>query len=304
MSHVWDEFVLGGTDKPRFLCVNENLEDNQYFNDGTVGDWIKASASGTLSVEENDNAIGQNVLNYIDPTTSTNDDYIYKTYDIAALVGGTVYGKKYLLKLRVLTAFQIRIVLYDGTVYHDVYVDGTAGKWVDVFIITNTILTTSTTIVLRVYSKNDPDRYNIYLDDIFFGEIQNDMIFWQPNESNLLFEENIIGKNEKWNGMIQKFDRKWKPVYYANWEYLGSGWELYRQTIYSSPLVFCIPHIDVDWGFLGIFDDDLKREYSFDRFFGHTGYIQISGVEFIKEQPEYQSGTGTLYFDGGEIATE
>ena len=81
MSHAWDGLTLGGLDTPRFLLCSENWEIDPYFNDGTVGSWAKIGSNGAISIIEDDDAVGTNVLRYYEASTSVSGDYIEREFE-------------------------------------------------------------------------------------------------------------------------------------------------------------------------------------------------------------------------------
>lgn len=310
MAHAWDNLVLGGIDKPRLLLCSDNWLSNQFFNGTNLDGWTKYGTNGTLAIVSDDEAYGSNVLHYYQETSgepapdaeppidSTLNDYILRSFDVLTLTGATNFGKKFLLSLRIKTTEDTEIIITDNGSYSlSTTVINTENKFIDMFIATGEISVATSVIQVKIRTLNQPDGVNIKIDNVFFSIINNDFVFKQPNQSKLVFEENIIGSNELWSGKVQKFDRKWKPIFLALWEYLGAGWENYRQLAYQSPNIYCIPHRDVKWGFLGAMVGDFERQYSFDRFFGHKSAVEIAGLQYICELPSVKSGAGDSLFD-------
>jgi hypothetical protein len=143
----------------------------------------------------------------------------------------------------------------------------------------------------------DPDDADIYFDDVYISEVTGDFTFPQPNESKLTFEESIIGENKLWSGMVQKFNRRFSPLWEAEFDFLDVEYETYRQRLGESSAVFCMPHNDVGWGFLGYWKDDYVREYPFGRFMGHKGPIVIDGQEYFINKPEFKVNEGYIYVE-------
>jgi hypothetical protein len=300
MAHDWDGLVLGGLDRPRLLLCNENWNGNPFFNDGTVGDWYSTGVNGTLEAIADDDAYGTNVLHYYDLTLGAVGDSARLIYNTLSISGNNNYGKSFLFSARIKTDVTFLIRLRGSATLLDTYISPTDGEYKRFFIFLPSTTDTADTITTFLYPGDQPDGFDIKIDNIFFTEVTQDLIFRQPNDSKLVFEENLIGSNELWSGKVQRFDRKFRPIFMAEWEYIGAGWEYYRQLAYQSSLIFCIPHKEVNWGFLGIMNGDFERQYSFKRFFGHKGGVEIMGTEFLYELPYNQSGGG-LYIDDEEI---
>lgn len=304
MAHDWDGLVLGGLDKPRLLLCNENWDTNPFFSDGAVGDWVKTGANGTLEVVADDNAYGSNVLHYYDAAVSAAGDYITLEFDTLTITGASNFGKKFIVSLRIKTGELSEVTIQDGAAY-SISVDvNPEDDFQKIFLVTESLSSTENVIQIVINTQNQTDDFDIKIDNIFFTEVTQDLIFKQPNDSKLVFEENMIGSNELWTGKVQKFDRKFRPIFLAEWEYIGAGWEYYRQLAYQASLIFCIPHREVNWGFLGIMNGDFERQYSFKRFFGHKGGVEVMGVEYLYELPYNQSGGGGIYIDEEELIIE
>ena len=284
MSHVWDSLVLGGVDKPRILICGSNFCFNPYFNENTDG-WTKGT-NGTATRVSDINSIGEYLLNLT--FTGSGQSYIEYSYDTSE----PILNKKFIAAIRIKSKYAFKIQLLGASLLNEITVQPSD-------IINNIFIIAEGTgsgniIKLKIIGTDNVD---IKFDNLYLTIISDDYIFPQPNESKILFEKNNLGENQLWNGKIQQFNFKFLPIFYCSWNYLSAIYESFRQKISFNQQLFCIPHMDVNWGFFGIWVDDFERKYSFDRFFGHNSDISIKGSEFIYELPSLQSGTGSLYID-------
>jgi hypothetical protein len=94
-----------------------------------------------------------------------------------------------------------------------------------------------------------------------------------------------------WDGNIQQHNKKWRPIYYADYAFLNDSDETIRQSISESDIILCVPHNDSGFGFLGIWDEDYYRKYTFGRFQGHSGSVVIKGIELVTNKPTNQVDT-------------
>lgn len=286
MAHDWDDLILGGLDKPRMLLCTDNWDTNPYFNDN-FSNWTKVGSNGTLELLNSTTAYGNSVLNYYSATVSASDDYIYTEYSVFAKLATTVGTKKFIFSARIKTDELMELIITDNSSYtKTIEIEPTNGDFIKIYTITDiTTASTSNVIQVRLKTKNTPGDFSIQMDNVFFSQVTSDIVLNQPNDSKLVFKEFVLGRNELWSGKIQRFNRKWKPIFVAKWEYIIAEDEQNRQLIYQAQNIFCIPHQDVYWGFIGIMDGDLERQYSFSRFFGHTGDLEIIGTEYLMELP-------------------
>lgn len=295
MAHAWESLILGGVDQPRILEITNNFCTNPYANTGTTG-YVKGT-NGTMTTESSSEAIGEYVIKLV--FAGGGDAYIDWTHNF----GSSITNKKFLGIVRIKSKFDCKIQLIGSSLISEYAI--TASDYVRTFsVIAEAIGQTGNNITLRIIGTAD---VNLTFDNIYLAQINNDITFPQPNESFMVFEKDVLGEQRMWNGKIQQFNFKYIPNFYCDWQVLGAGYEYQRQQISLNKILFCMPHKDVNWGFIGIFSEDFERKYSFDKFFGHNSSLAIKGIEYIYELPSIQpssSGGGSIYIEDEDIIYE
>lgn len=302
MSHIWDSLVLGGTDKPRFLSLQKNFCSDPYIqNDlNPANNWYFSSV-GILSKVLDKDAYGDYMarINY-----SSDNQYIYYVYNHES----DVSGKKAFITLRYKSDNDFKISFISPGSGEDGLTKLAASNVIKkVTIIASLYNIFGNFLYFKIYGSDGIGDANVYFDSIYFSLVDNDYSFPQPQTSELDFNKIVDGSNQRYTGRIQEINKKWLPIYNANWDYINAEYEVYRQIISESEVVFCIPHKDVSWGFLGYWDDDFIRGYAFNRFIGHKGIIAIRGMEYIYNKPQLQSGDQVIYYvtdDSGDTITD
>lgn len=287
MAHAWDSLVLGGTGVPRILGVDQNYCDNSYFDENTTG-WGEYGTPGFFSREVNSDAMGEYMGKLSAPIT---EKYAYYSWDTGAAVNGRVFMASIRIKTDAESGLSVKVALYDASDNEigseTVTIDTSPVK---VTVVKTAFGVTGNYVILRIYGTNGNI---VYFDDLYLTEVFGDYSFPQPTASTkLLFEKVQHGKNELLLGRIQEFGKMWRPSFYCGYEHIPTAIEIYRQEISEYTALFCIPHRDVSWGFLGIWDENFERSYSFNKFFGHRGVIKIKGIELFTHKPIYQSDGG------------
>lgn len=304
MAHAWDSNILGGTDVPRIFIGSDNMCTNPYMNEGLITGWSKgAGASGTLSAVIDNESYGNYVLKFTGASSTINDIFDFSV-DFNALFGGNINGKTIIAFFRIKTNLSCTMMITDGTNLElkRIHISTANTIMTKIGIIADTISVSSDTVVkfrVYVYKIGGPTYglpFTITLDNLYFVNVTDDIELKQPQQSGLVFKENVSGENILWNGLKQRFNRKWIPEYSAFWGILTSGEEYELQRIYSASSFFILPHKDVMWGFLGQWDKDFDRNYFFDRYIGHEKSIKIIGGEFIKSLPFTQPIGASLQY--------
>lgn len=97
MAHPWDQFVLGGTDRPRIMLVGENMCSNPNidYSVPASGDWQESSAS-ILTQYSSEFSYGEYMAK-IAYAASVTSKYASYTYD----TGAAILNKRFLLAARV-----------------------------------------------------------------------------------------------------------------------------------------------------------------------------------------------------------
>lgn len=290
---TWDLYVLGGIDVPRFLIGDVNFCSNPYFNTGITG-W--SESSGGIFSRDNIqlDALGE----YMGKIEYTLDEqYVEYSYDM----GVSVTGRKFFLILRSKSISDWKVAFYGNSEFGST--NFAHSNDINTYVaIVDASTQTGTTIKIRIYgTQSNVDSAELYFDDVYFSEIFNDMEMPQPQVSYMPVEKIQFGENYLWNGNIQQFSKRFRPGYFANWEYLIPEYEVYRQKIAAAQIVVCIPHKDISFGFRCIWNKDFSRKYFHNRFLGHSGIISLKGTQFITSMPTVQSTEEALYIFTDEL---
>jgi len=294
MSHPWETFILGGYDVPRFLIIDpENYCTNPYFMDGNVTGY-----GGLYQVQAaiKDEAYAEYMGKiYYSAMSAT---YV----SVTKLMSSTPLDRTFLLSLRYMSGFAFQIAFcVDTAIVQTVAIPAATVPTRVMFAVTlETLATAGAEVSFRIYGSIASEA-DLYFDQVLFTEALEDIELPQPQRSYLQFEEVLTGSNERWDGLLQKINRRWRPHYYAEWDYLSKEDELKRQKINEADMLFVLPHKDSSWGIKGQWDGDFYRRYPWDRFKGHTGNTPIKGSEFLLTQPRWDSDTNTLYIEEGNL---
>lgn len=305
-NHPWNDLVLGGLDRPRFLVIDQNFCSNPFFDVNTTG-WTFQTTAGA--------GVGSNLSRYFH-SSAFSRNYLGRLELIGTLSNAYYqYNAEANLQFRTFMArFRARVGEGEASreivcdmVSSDETLDGSETTFTvtdemqDFFLIGTAILSGDAPeyyIRLRIFGADHVTSGVLYFDNVYFTEVFNDIVLPQPNNSSLNFNKIIYGTNKLWVGKEQEFSKRWQPVYHAFYQdHLIGGYEVYRQKLSQAENLFCMPHQDVDWGFVGIWSGDLHRQYAWDRFIAHKGEVNIKGMEYVISQPEFTSGTGVLFVD-------
>lgn len=284
MAHLWESLVLGGVDSPRILVLKNNLCPNSFFTKNLDGWTMVTAINGDELFErvDSDNAYGQHMakLSYTNNTV-----YITFTYDF----GDSIEDKVFLLVFDAKNSSDFTIEFNGDTEFVTHNFDSTT-EMKRFYVIGTATDQTSNTIDVRIYG-NRPDMANtdaeLFIDNVYFCEVFQDYTLPQPHDSGkLIFQKLKIGENTLITRKNKEFRVRWQPNYLADYSYLDVGVEEQREQIAKSELVFCIPHLDLDWGFLGRWMPmEFLRSYPFNEYVGHKGIISIQGNEYFKKKP-------------------
>ncbi len=289
----WDEFVIGGIGVPRFLLVDVNFCTNAYFNTDITG-WTESSGGIFTRDATQQNALGE----YMGKIEYTNDyEYVEYEYDM----GTSITSKKFVLIFRAKSIADFNVAFYGSSEFGVTPL--AHSNDINTYAVVGTATgQTGTVIKIRIYGTTViTESAELYFDDVFLSEAFNDFEMEQPQTSLLPAERITFGENFLWNGNIQQFNRRWRPGYFASWEYIDIEHEIYRQKIAAGQSVVCFPHNDVAFGFRAVWDKDFERRYFRGRFLGHAGIISLKGTQFITSLPTVQATTETLYLFDDEL---
>ena len=276
--------VLGGIEQPLFLVMDDNYVTNRYFDQNTTG-WVSTGGTFTRGVQAN--AYGEYMANHVSVAS------LHSAYWEEDL-GAAVTDKKFLASFRAQsdTTRDVLIEIIDDNdvvVVSAVETIGTSPK--RILLYGDNIGTTLTQrIRLKIHSANSAVNGYIDFDHVFFSEVLQTISLplssvqgGEPDK--LKFEKIVQGRNELWNGEIQEFGKKWRPHYMGRWDHMEVAEEIERQSIADSGRVFVLPHSDINWGFLGIWDNNIERRYAMNKYIGHKGSVPIKGIEYLLEFP-------------------
>jgi hypothetical protein len=280
---AWDLNVLGGIDAPRFLLPVD-----------TTGYTASLPASFTR-VNTNPEAIGE-YMGKIEYTTDY--EYVEYSYD----TGVSIEDKNFVAMVRIESDSDFELCFYGNSEFGNVDFDAIVNEPSNVLIYAKASGQAGTTIRFRIYgTQNATQSALLYFDDIFLSVVNDNMDMTQPTESKLMYEKITNGKNELWNGYVQEFSKRFRPNYVAFWEWLAPQYEAYRQRIANSQIVIVMPHLDVNWGMLGIWEKGYERRYFKKRFLAHEGTMVIKGINLVTKFPVLQSAGEVLYIAEDEF---
>lgn len=284
MAHPWESLVLGGVDTPRILVLKNNDCPNPFFTKN-LDDWtMVAGISGDELFERVDsvNAYGQYMakLSYTNNTVHITFTHDYET---------SIEDKIFLLSFdaKSLSNFTVE---FNGDTEFVTHNFSASAEMKRFFVIGTATGQTSDTVDVRIYG-NRPDLSNtdgeLFIDNVYFSEIFKDYSFPQPQDSGkLIFNKLKLGENNLITYKQNEFRVRWQPIYIGEYYQLTAEYEEQREQIAKSELLFCIPHIDVDWGFIGRWmPSEFLRSYPFNQYTGHRGIISIQSVEYFKQKP-------------------
>lgn len=304
MAHPWEDQVLGGVGVPRFLILSQDQVANKFFDVNLDGYdvYVDENPSANMTRVIDVDAFGT----YMGKMTGTggNDTSIRYRWNVGSSLLNRRFLAKFRIKLGAGESSTVVIQLYNST-NQVVEMTRVVTHEVQEIIISGTSAQAGGSpnhfIELRIHYNAPgspfPDAtHELFIDNLMFFEVYNDYAFPQPQTSFLGFKKITYGRNETWSGGIQEFSKRWRPFWHGEWKAIEAGFEQQRQIISQSTLVFCIPHQDVNWGFVGIWmNDEFKRKYSFERFFAHEGDIDILGTEFTVGKPIFDPSYGGIY---------
>lgn len=295
MAHVWDQLILGGTDKPRILSIDNNLCSNPFFTKNTSGwTFVPIGFSEPVDVftrsvhpEANGEFMGR--IKY-----TTGKGYAEYTYDF----GDSIEDKIFFIMVDVISACVegFTISLFGDTEFSIHHFNDPVTDIRKFFIIATATAQTSETIQLRIYgTRSEPGDLldaDLYFDNVYLGEVIHDIEMPQPHDSGkILFEKLMIGENTLLTNKHNQFRVKWKPNYLCEYIHLTKEFEEYREIISKANFLFCIPHLDVEWGFVCKWMPNyFLRSYVFNEYVGHSGVIELEGNEYLIRKPNLKVG--------------
>lgn len=270
MAHPWENLVVSGVDSPRILLVSDNFCSNPFLTLNSDG----YTVSGAVITRAEDFSAYYEYMLSVN-TNNINTDYVEYSYDY----GSSVANKTFLIALNVFAQGEFKLVFKGDIEFGEVLFDSQIYK--KAFIVATATGVTGNTISFRIYGARD-----MKFDNVYFAEVLYDLEMPQPhNAGELLFEKDADGIGELWSGKKKEYNVKWIPNYSANYFYLSEENEQFRQLISEYENVFCIPHLDYNWGFLGKWmKDEFERNYVFGEYVGHSGELSIKGQEYLNQE--------------------
>ena len=291
MAHIWDQLVLGGVDQPQIILLYNNFCSNPFFTKNLDG-WVlvvDTPDSETFDRVEHSLAYGQYMGNIVYTSNRgwvelENDDYASET----------IQDKTFFFCVDVISDEDFTIEFIGDSAFGTTNFDETGGEVKKCFVIATATGQFSESIKVRLYATTktggtmDAD---MHFDNVYFTEVYKDYTMPQPHDAGkILFEKIKVGENVLITHRRKEFRVRWKPNYLSEYAYLSKDNEEKREIIAKSELVFCIPHIDVDWGFLGKWKHtEFIRDYPFNEYSGHIGVIAIEGNEYFLKKPDLKT---------------
>lgn len=283
--HPWFDNVIGGVMNPAFLLVGENLCSNPRFSGGSDTGWtFGGSWLSSPKYIVDTNAYEE----YMGRLNSTQDDSAYAMYNYNI---GSTKNKKFMASFRVksnlLNDHDITVTLQvsNGDVpgFSLQTKTVTLNKYIKkVYLYGSAPVTDFTYIGIKINNGigivANPD---LRFDDVYICEVNYNYTMKEPQATFIAFDKMLQGENELFDGKTQEFNKRWRPNFIADWQFIESSYEEMRQRIAEADSIFVIPHIDFEWGFFAIWDGGYKREYPWDRFLGHKGLIKLRGTELL-----------------------
>jgi hypothetical protein len=274
MSHPWKADVLGGVGAPRILEIDSNWITDVYFQEG-LGNWSQSTPNILTRIKMSSAYVEfMGNISYV-----SDQEYIYRTYNY----GSSIADKTFIFTLRIQSDYQYKISFYGSSEFGATVFSASTSTSRKTLIITATGQT-GNNIQIRIHGSTITGSAMLYFDDAYFTEVLADYTFSQPQDSFMKFENRFIA-NELWTGAKQCIGDKRLPVFYAKWDYFDDTYESNRQLISEAERLFCVPHNDASFGFLGVWNKEFFRGYALDRFFGHDAIITITGEKYLLEQP-------------------
>jgi hypothetical protein len=280
--HPWSQLVLGGVGKPRFLILDDNLVTKMSIdiNDG----WFMSDV------------VNLNLEQVADPDSyhsfmlrawhTTGNHFAFYNHTFST---GTIGGKVLLLNFRAKSPLQgsFKVALYDSGDLID-EIDFPLTERIQFYSVVFSVPETNTdnTLQIRFYPSTEEGEGDLYFDNVHMAEVQGDITLPQPNNSYVRFEKKSRMFGELYSEMPYEVEKRYRPHYHAFYYALERLDEVSRQAISEAKKVYVFPHIDSNFGFLGVWDKEFERKYSFNRFFAHESIIPIKGMFSLTHQSE------------------
>lgn len=288
--------VLGGVTTPIFYKIEDNYCENPYFNEDTSG-WVESTGGILTRINTDAEAYGE----YMGRIQYSSDlQNVTFVESLAAAPANRTFLVSLRMKSQISGGQTVSIQFVDensqtfGT--NSFAVTEEARRYLIVALDNVPNVTSPYSVTLRIWGTEASGDSDLLFDHVYFTEVLSSISMPLPKVQSgepdqIRFQKIVQGRNMLWDGNIQEFGKKWRPYYLGRYDYLSGASEIGRQQVNEASKVFVLPHSDVNWGFLGIWDGDFKRRYSFGRYIGHKGMIPIKGIEYVRYIPtEFAAG--------------
>ncbi len=300
--HPFDQNVLGGVGRLRCLPINsDNFCDNRYFDSNTSG-WVMVLGSA-ITREVDADAFATYMLK-VASVIPANIPGVGFGYNLGEAHAGKIFFAKFRAKFSSARQFKVQFFNGDGG-FGETTLEG--DTQIREFVVVSECLTNGSSpnyqinfLIQGAIANTDAPIY-FHIDSLWFGEADDDYTFpaWMEDES-LTFDPVNYGGGILWNGVPVSYTQRWRPDYACRFEILNAVHESWRQYLATSQFVLVIPHDDVDWGFIGYWTKEIRRNYPFNRYIGHKSVMMFEGADYMAggkgSLPELQA-QGTLYIE-------
>jgi hypothetical protein len=295
--------VLGGVGVPRYYLLSEDLITNGSMEDDDNADsipdsWAAGGGATVAQVNDTTTVFGDYVLSVEDNNIGAIE---WVTQTGLTMPSGDINGKS------LLAAIWVKEI--SGTPGGNIHVyikdnggalAGTASpassyttsSWSLIWIPINNLfsLAGSSNFSIEIFPTNTTasNLGKQYYDNIQVFEIEDTIELAEPTEyrGQGWDKELQTGRQRLIDGSYKEYIDGWRFRCECVWEYMDTTDEADRQLIADHDgLIGFMPHNDVEWGQVCLWDGHLNREYFFNRFVGHTSAIPLVGTEIMGSKP-------------------
>lgn len=305
----WFNNVLGGVERPAFYTIaGTNLCTNPLFDDGTTG-WVGEDSDIILERRNEEDAYKEYMLR-IRYESESLFKYVKYDFDRSYLLSGRYFIYSFRIKNHNSNSHEVLIKINGGNgyltnFYSKLFTVEKGIKKISIVIKVPSDDSETTGLRFILYPNKDSSVTNfngVYIDNVQIYESTERMLFPEPNRDNMEFEKYVQGQNQPVFSYLREFNKKYIPIYNCEYDYISREYQILRETLAHRGNLYCFPHSDYNWGFLGKFDGGYDRNYFMNKYLGHSGAIVIRGNEFVIESPfitEISAGGGSADIDYG-----
>jgi len=293
--------VVGGIDYHRFLLIKDYnliipLNNRIFYED--IGDWYYSGASVIERVYDGESQFGDYCLKITDDNAAAEEYAEYEATFDDTLIGGK-FALYFWAKGNAVSTANICIVTNLGSYNVDI---GLTTLWKPYIVISSSISGAVNSLVVKFKPYADSAGVGgtgiIYINNVSLFRIEYDYKLRPATSFNQYWLEEKDADYSLTNGDQKKYTKG--SIYKAElfFDYLEPPEEIVKHKVFAAKKLLFVPHLDYNWAILCSNDGDMKREYFQDKYIGHTGTINLKGLEILEsDPPEFPAGAG-----GGEGA--